>query len=262
MEELKPRLILTKSNKSRFDIGKYIFFLTIFIIGFYFGYSYRSLDSDILSEGKNRISKVTEKRFKKLDPDRSVNSQAVSPVIKKKKDDKTNYKKTKDKETVLVKNPNNDELKEVGYKSNIKNNLVVLGNRNQQNNDDTDIKDSNSDNQSQKNKIVDALSVQGDSSYTLQIAAFETESKSNKLLEELSNKGYKVYSISVVNSLGDRWNLVRLGNFATLNEAQEFSELLLNSEGINSNIQAIEKSKLTSSTQPYYLLFPWGKYCK
>lgn len=259
MEELKPRLILTKSNKSRFDIGKYIFFLTIFIIGFYFGYSYRSLDSDILSEGKNRISKVTEKRFKKLDPDRSVNFQAVSPVIEKKKDiieSITNYGKTEKKEIVLAKNLNKDELKEVGYKSNIKNDLVVLGNINQRNSDDTDIKDSNSDNQSQenkiqKNKILDALSAQGDSSYTLQIAAFETESKSNKLLEELSNKGYKVYSISVVNSLGDRWNLVRLGNFATLNEAQEFSELLLNSEGINSNIQAIEKSKLTSSTKYY-----------
>ena len=222
MEELKPRLILTKSNKSRFNIGKYIFFLTIFIIGFYFGYSYRSLDSDILSEGKNRISKVTEKRFKKLDPDRSVNFQAVSPVIEKKKDiieSITNYEQTEKMEIVLAKNP--------------------------------DKKDSNSDNQSQKNKILDALSAQGDSSYTLQIAAFETESKSNKLLEELSNKGYKVYSISVVNSLGDRWNLVRLGNFATLNEAQEFSELLLNSEGINSNIQAIEKSKLTSSTKYY-----------
>lgn len=259
MEELKPRLILTKSNKSRFDIGKYIFFLTIFIIGFYFGYSYRSLDSDILSEGKNRISKVTEKRFKKLDPDRSVNFQAVSPVIEKKKDiieSITNYEQSEKKEIVLAKNPDKDELKEVGYKSNIKNDLVVLGNRDQRNSDDTDIKDSNSDNQSQenkiqKNKIVDALSAQGDSYYTLQIAAFETESKSNKLLEELSNKGYKVYSISVVNSLGDRWNLVRLGNFATLNEAQEFSELLLNSEGINSNIQAIEKSKLTSSTKYY-----------
>lgn len=259
MEELKPRLILTKSNKSRFDIGKYIFFLTIFIIGFYFGYSYRSLDSDILSEGKNRISKVTEKRFKKLDPDRSVNFQAVSPVIEKKKDiieSITNYEQTEKKEIVLAKNPDKDELKEVGYKSNIKNDLVVLGNRDQRNSDDTDIKDSNSDNQSQENKIqenkiVDALSAQGDSSYTLQIAAFETESKSNKLLEELSNKGYKVYSISVVNSLGDRWNLVRLGNFATLNEAQEFSELLLNSEGINSNIKAIEKSKLTSSTKYY-----------
>jgi len=259
MEELKPRLILTKSNKSRFDIGKYIFFLTIFIIGFYFGYSYRSLDSDILSEGKNRISKVTEKRFKKLDPDRSVNFQAVSPVIEKKKDiieSITNYEQTEKKEIVLAKNPDKDELKEVGYKSNIKKDLVVLGNINQRNSDDTDIKDSNSDNQSQenkiqKNKILDALSAQGDSSYTLQIAAFETESKSNKLLEELSNKGYKVYSISVVNSLGDRWNLVRLGNFATLNEAQEFSELLLNSEGINSNIQAIEKSKLTSSTKYY-----------
>lgn len=259
MEELKPRLILTKSNKSRFDIGKYIFFLTIFIIGFYFGYSYRSLDSDILSEGKNRISKVTEKRFKKLDPDRSVDFQAVSPVIEKKKDiieSITNYEQTEKKEIVLAKNPDKDELKEVGYKSNIKKDLVVLGNINQRNSDDTDIKDSNSDNQSQenkiqKNKILDALSAQGDSSYTLQIAAFETESKSNKLLEELSNKGYKVYSISVVNSLGDRWNLVRLGNFATLNEAQEFSELLLNSEGINSNIQAIEKSKLTSSTKYY-----------
>lgn len=259
MEELKPRLILTKSNKSRFNIGKYIFFLTIFIIGFYFGYSYRSLDSDILSEGKNRISKVTEKRFKKLDPDRSVNFQAVSPVIEKKKDiieSITNYEQTEKKEIVLAKNPDKDELKEVGYKSNIKNDLVVLGNRDQRNSDDTDIKDSNSDNQSQENKIqkneiVDALSAQGDSSYTLQIAAFETESKSNKLLEELSNKGYKVYSISVVNSLGDRWNLVRLGNFATLNEAQEFSELLLNSEGINSNIKAIEKSKLTSSTKYY-----------
>ncbi len=259
MEELKPRLILTKSNKSRFNIGKYIFFLTIFIVGFYFGYSYKSLDSDILSEGKNRISKVTGKRFKKLDPDRSVNFQAVSPVIKKKKDiieSITNYEQSEKKEIVLAKNPDKDELKEVGYKSNIKNDLVVLGNRDQRNSDDTDIKDSNSDNQSQenkiqKNKIVDALSAQGDSYYTLQIAAFETESKSNKLLEELSNKGYKVYSISVVNSLGDRWNLVRLGNFATLNEAQEFSELLLNSEGINSNIQAIEKSKLTSSTKYY-----------
>jgi len=234
MEELKPRLILTKSNKSRFDIGKYIFFLTIFIIGFYFGYSYRSLDSDILSEGKNKISKVTEKRFKKLDPDRSVNSQAVSPVIEKKK----------------------DIIEDVILKPNVKKNLVIIDKDIQHSKNDSDIKDSNSDNQSQgneiqKNKIVDTLSAQGDSSYTLQIAAFETESKSNKLLEELSNKGYKVYSISVVNSLGDRWNLVRLGNFATLNEAQEFSELLLNSEGINSNIQAIEKSKLTSSTKYY-----------
>jgi len=259
MEELKPRLILTKSNKSRFDIGKYIFFLTIFIIGFYFGYSYRSLDSDILSEGKNKISKVTEKRFKKLDPDRSVNSQAVSPVIEKKKDiieNKTNYEKTEKKEIVLAKNPDKSEIEDVILKPNVKKNLVIIDKDIQHSKNDSDIKDSNSDNQSQgneiqKNKIVDTLSAQGDSSYTLQIAAFETESKSNKLLEELSNKGYKVYSISVVNSLGDRWNLVRLGNFATLNEAQEFSELLLNSEGINSIIQAIEKSKLTSSTKYY-----------
>ena len=83
MEELKPRLILTKSNKSGFDVGKYIFFLTIFIVGFYFGYSYKSLDSDILSEGKNKISKVTEKRFKKLDPERSVKSPRIMKTLSK-----------------------------------------------------------------------------------------------------------------------------------------------------------------------------------
>ncbi|NIU88889.1 MAG: hypothetical protein GWN56_17005 [Nitrosopumilaceae archaeon] len=90
-----------------------------------------------------------------------------------------------------------------------------------------------------------------DTSYTLQIAAFETERKSSEVVQELANKGYNVYSISVVNAHGDHWNLVRLGNFETLEEAREFSELLLSSEGINSIVKSIEKSKVTSSAKFY-----------
>jgi cell division septation protein DedD len=254
MEELKPRLILTKSNKSRFDIGKYIFFLTVFIIGFYFGYSYKSLDSDILSESKNKISKVTEKRFKKLDRDRLVKPQAVNPVIEKKNDiveNKINYEKTEKQETVLAKNSNDSEIKDVAFKQNVKKNLIIIDKKVQHYKNNSDVNDLNSNKQLQVYQNLDGSTSEDNTSYTLQIAAFETERKSNQVVQELSNKGYKVYSISVVNSHGDRWNLVRLGNFSTLNEAQKFSELLLNSEGINSNIEAIEKPKVTSSKKYY-----------
>jgi len=226
MEELKPRLILTKSNKSGFNIGKYIFFLTIFIVGFYFGYSYRSLDSDILLESKNKISKVTEKRFKKLDLDKSAKS-------------------------LLAKNSDNSQMKDVVFKPNVRKNIIVTDKNVQNSINDSDVKILSSNKKLQDDENLEESSSKDNTYYTLQIAAFETERKSNEVVEELSSKGYKVYSISVLNSQGDRWNLVRLGNFATLNEAREFSELLLNSEGINANIETIEKSKLTSSNKFY-----------
>ena len=254
MEELKPRLILTKSNKSGFNIGKYIFFLTIFIVGFYFGYSYRSLDSDILLDSKNQISKVTEKRFKKLDPDKSVKSLAVNPKIENNKDvkeNKTNNEKLEKSETILAKNSDNSQMKDVIFKPNVRKNIIVTDKNVQNSKNDSGVKVLSSNNNLQDYEKLDESSSKDNTSYTLQIAAFETERKSNEVVEELSNKGYKVYSISVLNSQGDRWNLVRLGNFATLNEAQEFSELLLNSEGINANIKTIEKSKLTSSNKYY-----------
>ncbi len=211
MEELKPKLILTNSNKSNFNIGRYIFIILIFAIGFYFGYGYNSLDSDIILESKDQISKIADKKFTKLDPGKSVKPKPEKRITA---------------QNVQAKDDNNKDSSSPGQAS--------------------------PDNNIEKHaKIINGQSSGLDTSYTLQIAAFETERKSSEVVKELANKGYNVYSISVVNTAGDRWNLVRLGNFETFEEAREFSELLLTSEGINSIIKSIEKSKVTSSTKYY-----------
>ncbi|HSG32847.1 MAG TPA: SPOR domain-containing protein [Thermodesulfobacteriota bacterium] len=267
MEELKPKLILTKSGKSGFNIGRYIFFIIIFSIGFYFGYSYKSLDSDIISQSKDQLTKIKDKKFTNLEFKDSAKKQPDNKItVSKNKTVKVKAVAFNKTDGLIDKKSDND-IASLQIKKNVadmgsvekveklpKTDTAILAN-NVTEKTDNKAKNSNTVKKEQisqsEHKLVINDSQHVDTSYTLQIAAFETERKSSEVVQELSNKGYNVYSISVVNAHGDRWNLVRLGNFETLEEAREFSELLLSSEGINSIVKSIEKSKVTSSTKFY-----------
>lgn len=250
MEELKPKLILAKSGKSRFDFGKYIFILIIFGAGFYFGYSYKSLDSQLISDSRDHVAKLTSNK---------IDSEKLDPVNRNKVDNPK------------VLNQSEPEINKTAEAANIQDNpqKSILIEKDILNQEDAkpvskqpeiiEDKDDGSkvlhDAVAKINPLVGSDPAKSpddlENLYTLQIAAFETERKTNEVISELANKGYQVYSISVVNSQGDRWNLVRLGNFTTFDEAKEFSEMLLNSEGINSNIKTIEKPKVSSNREYY-----------
>ncbi len=251
MEELKPKLVLAKSGRSRFDFGKYIFILIIFGAGFYFGYSYKSLDFELISDSKEHVAKLTSNK---------INSDKLNPVNRNKVDNPP--------KALNQSKPEIDHTAEAASKLNKpqKSTLIEKDILNQEVSQPVSDKHAIAEDKDDEAKVLQGSvakinslvssdpSVSADdveNKYTLQIAAFETERKTNEVVSELANKGYKVYSISVVNSQGDTWNLVRLGNFSTFEEAKEFSEMLLNTEGINSNIKTIEKPKVSSAREYY-----------
>lgn len=221
MKELKPRFITTNSNRSRINIRKYFTIILIFSIGFYFGYSYKGIDIDTANFNSD-ISKSTTSKNNELsfsNTSKSKNNIPESTISKKFAINKLSTDQNNNKLSKNISGSDKLAKKKLQHKIELQETLKTIS-------DDLD-------------KNFDK--------FTLQIAAFETDIRSRKVAEELNNKGFRAYSITVINSKGDKWHLVKLGEFNSFEDAQNFSELLMESEGINSQIEVLENPSISKN---------------
>jgi len=233
MKELKPQLIITRPGRKRRGFGSFFLLAIVFAAGFYFGikydeYYYSNGSSDIQSreeaaDGAN--DKVTEiqnapaqENMASLYSEESMNTgntgkEETSPdgVFPggRMLDDGDTSESTERPGTEAGSVEKNDigsdneaQLSEVG--------INVLG-------------ESGSDAASGIRGEANAPENTKVYAYTLQVAALSTPEEAEVLLNEYRDKGYEAYIVAVENSRGEKWNLVKIGKFKTLNQAWEYS---------------------------------------
>ncbi len=77
--------------------------------------------------------------------------------------------------------------------------------------------------------------------YTIQVAAFEGMEKAQGIVNELNEKGYDAYIAPISNSRGETWNLIKIGRFNTLQEAQEAANILHQKEMMEAVIEELKQ---------------------
>jgi len=81
----------------------------------------------------------------------------------------------------------------------------------------------------------------GADGYTLQIAAFATPQEAEKVVNEYKGKGYDAYSVTITNSRGEEWNLVKIGRFSTIEKAWDESAIFERREGQEAYVETLDK---------------------
>src|SRR5574341_1481464 len=76
--------------------------------------------------------------------------------------------------------------------------------------------------------------------YTIQVAAFVEMGKAQRVVNKLKEKGYDAYIVSVSNSKGETWNLIKVGKFETRQEAQTVAKLLQQKEASEAVIEELK----------------------
>ena len=81
----------------------------------------------------------------------------------------------------------------------------------------------------------------GADGYTLQIAAFATPQEAEKVVSEYKGKGYDAYTVTITNSRGEEWNLVKIGRFPTIEKAWDESAIFERREGQEAYVETLDK---------------------
>ena len=209
MKDLKPRLIITDSNKSKSGFFRYLMLIIIFSAGFCMGYitAVNPLLEGYLS--------------KKLDLNNNI-SERIDYIA-------THFNSNKSNNQI----PDEPAVRHPGHR------YSYTYNKNKQ-----DSKTSTNIINSSLHDYTSTIEYK-DEKYTLQLAAFETEKKAQDVVTDLHNQGYDAYAIISVNSRGNKWYLIRIGIFNTYDEAYQYSEKIFKSEGIISEIEILEPPAIT-----------------
>jgi hypothetical protein len=252
MSKLKPQLIIADSGRRKRGGGggfwSFLAFLIVFAVGIYVG---TKLDEyGITGNGDNQQSTVSE--------------SSSSATTKNVKD--TESKPDFSQETLSSKEPAviisekiqtgesiGDDVSDLGDSGNDEgydtdSGLVSLDpedisspggegmDENDVENDDTvDSEETTSD-----GELTETLN-SGASGYTLQIAAFATPQEAEKVMNEYRGKGYDAYTVSITNSRGEEWNLVKIGRFPTIERAWDESAVFERREGQKAYVETLDQ---------------------
>lgn len=78
--------------------------------------------------------------------------------------------------------------------------------------------------------------------YTLQIAAFARTEDAREAVKDYRAKGYNAYTVEVQNSKGEKWNLVKIGNFTSIEEAWNHSGVFKRREGKEAYVETLSQA--------------------
>lgn len=92
---------------------------------------------------------------------------------------------------------------------------------------------------------------QGRESYTLQVAAFATPEDGRRAVAEYRAKGYNAYTVEVENSRGEKWTLVKIGRYGSIEQAWSQAAAFRKSEGKEAYVEALNQKTAVNES--------WGK---
>ncbi len=88
-------------------------------------------------------------------------------------------------------------------------------------------------------------------SYTLQVAAFATPEDGRKAVAQYRAKGYNAYTVEVENSRGEKWTLVKIGRYGSIEQAWSQAAAFRKSEGKEAYVEALGQKTAVNES--------WGK---
>lgn len=82
----------------------------------------------------------------------------------------------------------------------------------------------------------------GSGRYTLQIAAFARSEDAQEAVRDYRDNGYNAYTVEVENSKGEKWNLVKIGKFSSIEEAWNHSAVFKRREGKEAYVETLSQA--------------------
>ncbi len=239
MSKLKPQLIITGSNKKKSGfasgIGYFILLVIVFVLGVYVGMRLDSADlnedlfsrnlntnvpeaQNIAEESQEHVIEVVHEKEANADiqdvPPQSVFENNIDKIVD------TNLEITPvDQGTELVDGASMASSSDVLTET-TNNESIVL---------ERDLAETNSP---------------SEDSYRIQVAAFGNLDDANGFVGELKLKGYDAYIVTTPNSRGEVWNLIKVGNFKTAQEAWNFSTMYQSKEGGEVFVESLKRGRV------------------
>lgn len=99
------------------------------------------------------------------------------------------------------------------------------------------------------NRITNTETTKG--KYTLQVGAFADKVDAEKAVNEYRIKGFNAYTVQAENSRGEKWNLVKVGKYGSIEEAWSQADLFKRTEGKDAYIEVLGKKTVFNES--------WGK---
>ena len=86
--------------------------------------------------------------------------------------------------------------------------------------------------------------------YTLQVAAFATPDEARKIVNEYRGKGYNAYTVEIENSRGEKWTLVKIGKYGSIEQAWSQAAVFKKREGTEVFVETLgQKTAVNESWQ-------------
>ena len=250
MTELKPRLIITSPGRKRRGFGGFFILILIFALGFYAGskygdYIFGSPVTDISAQKestavlddkralRDEMGQSAEEYMGNLSSDETPADTIQSGLVEE------DFFGTR----ILVES---GDLASIGNDSVLKDAeeapdgfLTSPG--------DNKLPQSGSDvaleNQEQSGDLTN---------YTLQVGAFSTPEEAQSVAETYKNKGYNAYIVPIENSKGEKWNLVKIGKFSSIDQAWSYSSYFEEKEGLEAYVETVQQDTVFNES--------WGQH--
>ena len=248
MKGLKPERIITNSGRKRKGLGTFFMLLIVFAIGFYVGIKYDdyypgSESPDVVSQEQgadgaddgaqvsnilkvpgqeNMASLYSSESMDTGNEETSIDSGFLDGRMLDNGDTSGSTDQPGAEVGSLEKNDfEGDNAAEI---SGVENNTR----REEGSERSTDIQE---EAEAPEKALADA--------YTLQVAAFSTPEEAQTLVDEYRTKGYNAYIVPVENSRGEKWNLVKIGKFKTIDQAWNYSANFKRREGQDVYVESL-----------------------
>ena len=242
MAELKPRLIITSSGKKRRGFGTFIMVLLIFAAGFYTGTKYGDylFGAGPLDETAQKEEPVSTFEEQTISGEQEIPESENRDIVYSGETQVAGVQKSLADEELFgdkvledTASSQSDDPDGVGQ-------MLIMGDTDNApqevlaSNNVTDEPDNEYD------TVIETAPKQG-SSYTLQVGAFSTSDEARAVADGYKFKGYKAYIVPIENSRGEKWNLVKIGKFNTIDQAWSYASYFKNREGQDAYVETVEQ---------------------
>ncbi|MEX0999938.1 MAG: SPOR domain-containing protein [Thermodesulfobacteriota bacterium] len=239
MAKLKPQLLITGSNKKKgafaSGIGHFLLLVLVFVLGVYVGM--RVDNTDLVEESFHGNSKGSVPATQNI----SGESKKVVTKVPKEEKSKVGIQNTSPQK---VSESDQDKIEDANLEiSPADANTKLVDGASILKGSDTPT-ETTSNESGLIEEDLEVTDLAPEDSYRLQVAAFGNLDDANELVSELKLKGYGAYIVTTSNSRGEVWNLIKIGNFKTPQEAWNFSTMYQNKEGGEVFVESLNRGRV------------------
>ncbi len=262
MRELKPKLMIANSGRRRRGLGggfwSFLTFLIVFLVGVYVGTKVDDFYVDGTEPPQVKKESPAEKPAARYEtttepiidkdelPPGGINASTdETPLL-------TDEKKITDEligtEPVLSVNINKQEgLTDAGITSI---DPVQISGETKAVEDTALAKPENTAQDAAKadKSLTDKTPKRG---YTLQVGAYADKAQAEKVVNNYRSKGFSAYTVQVENGKGEKWNLVKVGKYSTIEQAWNQSAAFKRSVGEDAYVESLGTKTVFNES--------WGK---